>query len=180
MHEGAELELNFKPVRAVTLHGMLSVGDWYYTKDAGPASVFNSSQVVVATIPVAYLKGIKIGDAAQTTAALGADIDATSELRLGANATYYGNYYSNFNFANVTTPGRMPYKLPGWTMLNLNGSFKFKLAGLDASLIGNVFNVANIKYISDAFDASALGVASGVNVYYGLGRTFTTSLKVKF
>jgi outer membrane receptor protein involved in Fe transport len=170
----------FRPIKEINLHGMLSLGDWYYTNNAGPASVYNSSQQVVSTIPLAYLKGMKIGDAAQTQAALGIDIDLSSQFRIGGDAYYYGNYYSRFNFASVTSAGRVPYIIPDWTAINLNAVFKFKIAGLDASLIANVFNLMDTKYISDSFDSSALGAASGVSIYYGLGRTFTTGLKIKF
>jgi iron complex outermembrane receptor protein len=54
------------------------------------------------------------------------------------------------------------------------------MAGFDASLIATVDNLLNTKYISDAEDTYAQGLASNVNVYYGLGRVFTTGLKVKF
>ena len=180
MHQGAELELRAKPIRAVTLIGMLSLGDWYYTKNAGPANVYNSQQTLIATVPQVDLQGIKVGDAAQTTAALGIDIDVLPALRVGATSFFYGNYYSNFTAADVTTPGLEPYKIPDYTILNLNAIFKFKISGLDAQLIGNVFNLMNTKYISDALDAAASGQAQNVSVYYGLGRTFTTGLKIKF
>ncbi|HEY4325881.1 MAG TPA: TonB-dependent receptor [Mucilaginibacter sp.] len=180
LHQGAELELMYRPIKEVNLHGMLSLGDWYYTNNAGPASVYNSSQQVVSTIPVAYLKGMKKGDAPQTQGALGLDLDVLPQFRFGADAYYYGNYYSRFNFASVTAPGRTPYIIPSWTMFNLNAVFKFKIAGLDGSLIANVFNLMNTKYISDSFDASALGDPTLVSVYYGLGRTFTTGVKIKF
>ncbi|MFI5163586.1 MAG: TonB-dependent receptor, partial [Sphingobacteriales bacterium] len=180
MHEGAELELMFRPVKEIILHGMLSVGDWYYTNNAGPANVYNSTQAVVSTIPLAYLKDIKVGDAAQTTSSLGLDVNVTPEFKIGADALYYGNYYSRFNFASVTKAGSTPYIIPSWTTINLNAVLKFKLAGFDASLLANVMNVMNTKYIADSFDANASGLPANVSVYYGLGRTFTTGLKVKF
>jgi iron complex outermembrane receptor protein len=180
MHQGAELELRYQPIKAITLNGMFSYGDWYYTKNAGPATVFNDQHVQIATVSQVLIKGIKIGDAAQTTAAFGVDVNVLPDLKLGANYNFFGNYYSSFSYANITTPGVHPYKLPNYSTWDLNARFKFKLAGLDASLIGNVNNLLNTKFISDGFDASATGLASNLNVYYGLGRTFTTGIKVKF
>jgi len=180
MHEGAEVELYYKPIREITLHGSLSLGDWYYTNNAGPASLFNSSQQLVSTIPVAYLKGLKVADAPQTQGNLGIDLDLSPQIRIGANGFYNGNYYSRFNVTGVTAPGQTPYVIPNFTYFNLNGQFKFKLAGLDAALIANVMNLMNTKYISDSFDANATGDPSKVTVYYGLARTFTTGLKIKF
>jgi iron complex outermembrane receptor protein len=73
-----------------------------------------------------------------------------------------------------------PYKLPNYSIWNLNGVFRFKIAGLDAVIIGNVNNLLNTKYIADSYDANLTGNANNVLVYYGLGRTFVTSLKIKF
>jgi iron complex outermembrane receptor protein len=179
LYQGAELELKARPVKFITLTGMVSIQDNHYTNNPGPATVYDNSNAVVGTISKAYLQNIKIGDAAQTTAALGVDIDFSPQLRFGADY-YTGNYYSRFSFANITTPGLTPYKIPDFSVVNLNGSFKFKLAGLDAALIANVMNLMNTKYIADSFDAAASGDPSKVSVYYGLGRTFTTGLKIKF
>lgn len=180
MHQGAELELHYQPIKAITLNGMFSYGDWYYTKNTGPATVFNDQHEQIGSVKAALVKGVKVGDAAQTTAAFGLDINVLPDLRLGTNYNFFGNYYSSFSFANITVPGIHPYKLPNYSTWNLNAKFKFKLAGLDASLIGNVNNLLNTKFISDGFDASATGDPANLNVYYGLGRTFTTGIKVKF
>ncbi|WP_158796894.1 TonB-dependent receptor domain-containing protein [Pedobacter sp. L105] len=180
MHQGAELELKLRPVKDVTIGGMLSVGDWYYTKDAGPATVYNNQQQVVTTLNKVYLKDIKVGDAPQTTAALSLDVNVMPQLKLGANYFYTANYTSNFLFTNLTIPGLTPYKIPNNSLVNLNAVFRFKIAGLDASFIANVMNVFNRKYISDGYDANATGQAANINAYYGIGRTFTTGLKIKF
>ena len=180
MHQGAELELSYQPIKAIILHGMFSYGDWYYTKNAGPATVYNDQHQALNTVKEVLIKGIKVGDAAQTTAAFGLDIKVLPDLKLGTNYYFYGNYYSSFNFANITSPGVQPYKVPNYSLWDLNATFKFKIAGLDASLNGNVNNLLNTKYISDGYDASATGDPTKLSVYYGLLRTFTTGIKVKF
>ncbi|UOE52052.1 TonB-dependent receptor [Mucilaginibacter sp. SMC90] len=180
LHQGLELEMKLKPIKQITINGMLSYGDWHYTNDAGPSTVYNSQQQAVKTVNKVYLKDIKVGDAAQTTAALGADIDVLPDLTIGSNYFFYGNYYSQFNFANAGQPDMHPYKLPNYSIWNLNGVFRFKIAGLNASLIGNVNNLLNTKYIADSYDGNLTGNVNNVLVYYGLGRTFVTSLKIKF
>jgi hypothetical protein len=180
LHQGAELELTYKPVKAVTVGGMFSYGDWHYTSDAGPATVYNSQQQVVATVGKVFLKGLKVGDAGQTTAGFHLDIDVLPALRLGTNYSYIANYYSNFLFSNITKPNLTPYKLPNYSVWDVNGVFKFKIAGLNSYLIGNVINLLNTKFISDSFDTNATGIPANVNVYYGLGRTFTSTIKVNF
>lgn len=180
LHQGLELEMKLRPIKQVTINGMLSYGDWHYTNNAGPTTVYNSQQQAVKTVNTVFLKDIKVGDAAQTTAALGADIDILPDVTIGGNYFYYGNYYSDFNFANATSAGLMPYKLPNYSIWNVNGVFRFKIAGLDAVLIGNVNNLLNTKYIADSYDGNLKGNAASAFVYYGLGRTFVTSLKIKF
>ena len=180
LHQGVELELKAKPIKIITVNGFLSVGDWHYTQNAGPASLYNSQQQVIYTVKEVYLQNIKTGDAAQTTAGLGVDVDVTPSLKIGTNHYFYGNYYSNFLFTNITSPGLTPYKIPDFSIWNLNAVLKLKIAGFDAALTGNVFNVLNTKYISDSYDAAAANDPSKVSVYYGLVRTFTTGLRVKF
>lgn len=180
IHQGAELELVYKPIREITIRGMLSYGDWFYSKDAGPASVYDAQQRLITTVNKVYLKDVKVGDAAQTTASLSMDVQVLPQLKLGADYFYYGNYYSDFNFANATTAGLSPYKLPVYSLWNLNAALRFKIGGLDASLIGTVNNLLDTKFIADSYDAALTGNPASALVYFGLGRTFTTSLKIKF
>ncbi len=183
LHQGAELELKLRPIKDITIGGMLSVGDWHYTKDSGPAQVFNDQNVLIKSVSAVYLTNIKVGDAAQTTAAVLLDVNVLPQLKIGGTYNYYANYTSNFVFSNLTDATKVPYqpfKIPNYNLFDLNGVFRFKFAGLESSLIGNVNNVFNTKYIADALDSGATGLASAVNTYYGIGRTFTTTLKVKF
>lgn len=183
LHQGVELDMRYRPLKGVTVGGMLSIGDWYYTQDTGPVSVFNDQQVLVSTVNSAHIKGIKVGDAAQTTAALSLDFDVLPSLKLGANYNYYANYTANFvasNLTSATVTSYTPYKMPAYQLLDLNGVFRFKFGNLDGSFIGTVHNVFNTAYFSDSLDPLAAGSAAGVTVYYGLGRTFTTGVKIKF
>jgi iron complex outermembrane receptor protein len=180
MHQGAELELEWRPIKEILFHGMLSLGDYYYTKNAGPATVFNSQQQQIGSVAQVDLKDQKVGDAAQTTAGFGLDVNVLPQVKLGVTYNYYGNYSSYVPFQNFTSADLHPYMIPNYSLWSLIGVFKFKIAGLDASLNGTVNNLLNTKYIADATDSNAAGLASGVNVYYGLGRIFTTGLKVRF
>jgi hypothetical protein len=180
LHQGAELELRYKPIKAITIGGMLSVGDWHYTTNAGPATVYNDQQQAVTTVKKVFLSGLKVGDAAQTTAAFNIDLNILPQLKIGTDYNYYANYHSNFTFSNITAPGVTPYQLPNYSLWDMNAVFRFKIAGLDGSLIGTINNLLNTKYISDALDAYATGQPANLSVYYGLGRTFTTGVKIKF
>jgi iron complex outermembrane receptor protein len=180
IHQGVELELKYTPIKDVYIGGSASIGDFYYNKNAGPATELNAQGGVVGTVSQVFLKGMKVGDVAQTTAAGFAEFQLLKQLKVGVIYNYWGNYTSFVPFQNITSANLHPYVIPNFSTWDLNATFKFKMAGFDASLIGTVNNVLNTKYISDAEDVNASGLASNVNVYYGLGRTFTTGLKVKF
>ncbi len=180
LHQGAEIELKYRPVKEILIGGSLSIGDFHYTNNAGPVTVFNSQQQPVSTVSEVYLKGEKVGDAAQTTAAGFADFTIVPQLKIGVIYNYYANYTSYVPFQNYTSPNLHPYIIPTFSTWDLNAVFKFKMAGFNSELIATVNNLLNTKYIADSEDYNGKGLASGVDVYYGLGRIFTTGLKVKF
>lgn len=182
LHQGVEVDFRYKPIKIVTLSGMLSVGDWKYLNDIGPVTVNaqEGSQSPPPVISKVYLKGLKVGNQAQTTAALGLDVQVLPELKLGADYNYYGNYRADFNFYSYTKAGADPWKMPNYSLLNLNAVIKFKMANLNSSVFVNVNNVFDTKYISDAYDANGTSTAAGSTVFYGFGRTWTTGLKINF
>ena len=185
LHEGVEVDARYRPTRALTVRGMLSVGKWYYLTDAGPAQVTNDKGATT-TISELFIKGLNVGDAAQTTASLAFDYNITPKFKFGPVFNYYANYTAYFAPTNITAPGYVPYKVPNYSLFDLNAVYYFKFAGLDASFIGNVNNLFNTAYLSDAYDsngtafAPAQNTASTIGVFYGIGRTYTTTLKIKF
>jgi len=182
LHQGVELDFKYKPINILTILGMVSVGDWKYLDDIGPITVNaqEGSNLPAPSISKVYLKGLKVGNQAQTTAALGLDIQVLPELKLGADYNYYGNYMADFNFYSYTKAGANPWKMPDYGLLNLNATIKFKMANLKSSLFVNVNNVFDTEYISDAYDANGTSTAAGSTVFYGFGRTWTTGLKINF
>jgi iron complex outermembrane recepter protein len=185
MHQGAELELKYRPIKEIILGGTLSLGDWYYSSNSGPAAAYDNTGALVvgSSRPSVPIKGLKLGDAAQTTAAVIADFYVLPQLKVGSIFNYWGNYTAYVPFTDIPSANIQPYKIPDYATWDLNASLKFKMAGFDAILSGTVNNLLNTKFISDASDDGPKGVfgqASTVGVYYGLGRTFTTGLKIKF
>jgi len=180
MHQGAEFELRWRPVKEITLGGMLSLGDYYYTKNAGPVNVYDNTHTVVSQVDEIFLKNEKVTDIAQTLAAGFAEVNVVPQLKIGVTYNYYGNYTAYVPFQNYGSAGLHPYILPNYSNWDLNGAYKFKMAGFDAELIGTVNNLLNSKYIQDAGDYNVTGDPSKLSVYYNLERRFTTTLKVRF
>ncbi|MGN6395000.1 MAG: TonB-dependent receptor [Mucilaginibacter sp.] len=201
LHQGVELDAKFRPVKGVTLSGSLSVGDFHYTANTGPTQVTTDAGKSF-TQDALLLKGLKIGEfgtantSAQTTGALGLDIQVLPQVKIGANYNYYGRYFASFDPSKLTTSQQntagVPfsnYQLPSFSTADLNIVYRFKFAGLDAAFIANVYNVFNTVYVADAFETAipnspaAYSFATRTNnlgVWYGSPRTVMTTLKINF
>ncbi len=179
IHKGLEAELQYKPFRTLTVHAMGSLGDWRWANDV-VADIYDEQQNLIGTVAV-YAKGIHVGDAAQTTAALSMDWEALPKLWVSADWTYYDRLYAYFDVENRTDPNDRSdaWELPSYNLLDLGAKYKFKLGGFDATLYGKVNNALNTTYISDALDGNDHDAMSSY-VFFGFGRTWTLSLKVHF
>jgi iron complex outermembrane recepter protein len=199
LHQGIELDMKYRPVKDVTLSGMLSVNDFHYTDDTGPAQITSDKPGSTPTnVPALLLKGLKIGEfgsastSAQTTAALGLDVNIMPKVKVGANYNYYVRYYASFDPTKVTSTAHFDtnpyvnYQVPNFSTMDLNVVYRFKFAGLDASFIGNVYNLLNTAYLADAYELNPtinqdyVTRTNALGVWYGTGRTFTTTFKIKF
>lgn len=184
LHQGVELDLDYKPTSNLRIRGMVSVGDWRWLNNLEGVDVFDEQQNKLGSIQKMYMEDLKVGDAAQTTAALGVDYDVFEELRIGADFTYANDYYADFDPTNLNKPNLTPWEAPAYGLLDVNAVFKFKIAGVEARLYGNVNNVLDTEYISDAQAAfnpeTGVSNANNTRVFYGIGRTWTTGLKINF
>ncbi|GAA4313951.1 TonB-dependent receptor [Nibribacter koreensis] len=189
LHQGVEVDFRYEPINRVTLTGMLSVGDWTWLNDIDQVEVFDQNQTRVGTVGPVTMAGLKVGDAPQTTAALGLNFNLTDDFKVGADYNYYANFHSDFNPINLpANRGNRPWEVPNYSLLDLSAVFKFKFAGLNASVIGNVNNVFDTEYISDALanytqanrDEPFVSNANNSWVYFGTGRSWTTTLRINF
>jgi len=187
LHQGVEFDFKYTPIHGVTINGMLSVGDWKWASNVEEATVFdvNGQALQNGKIGPVYTKGIRVGDQPQTTAALGASINLTPDLKIGADYNYFARFYSSFQPTALTRENFKPWQVPSYSLVDVNAVFRFKFSGVQSSIFANVNNLLDTDYISDAnaqFD-SARNYTSDVNnaqVYYGIGRTWTVGLKVNF
>lgn len=180
MHQGGELELTYRPVQGILVGGTATVGDYYYTSNAGPVNILNNQGKVVSTVSEVYLKKEKIGDIPQNMFSAFTDIKIVPSLKVGARVVYYTDYTSYVPFQNYTSPDQHPYVVPNYAIWSMNAVYKFKMAGFDAELIGNVNNLLNSKIMTDIEDYTGKGDVSQLEAYWLNQRTFTTTLKIRF
>ncbi len=205
LHQGVELDFTFRPVRNLTIAGMFSLGDWTMQKDGVLGYMYNQNGQAVdknlAVVPAGSeehakllmnTKGVRIGNAAQTTAALGINYDIFKGLRIGIDGNFYGRNYADYDVAGLINTGSLngdpvnvsqPWRMPSAYTFDAHISYRFKIGKLDASWIANCNNVLNEKYITDATDNGARTGGHGwedATVFYGFGRTWSMSMRVRF
>lgn len=181
-HMGVEMDLRYQLTDDVTLTGMASVGDWQWVSDGvGNGVNMDDKEDLSEEKMNVYLDGLKVGDAAQTTAAFGVDYQVFDNIKLGINYNYYGNLYSYFKVSDRTSASdrNQSWKMPEYGLLDLNVKFDFEIAGLKSTLYGNVMNILNTQYLSDATDGVDHDWRSAYG-YYGFGRTGSMRLKIRF
>ncbi len=190
LHQGIEVDFIYQPIPDFKLTGMLSLGDWTWQNNLQDVGVFDEGNPTPIATVDAFIAGIHVGDAAQTTAALGVSYNLLPNLTLGADFNYYDNLYADFDPTDRSDPsseGIDAWKAPSYGLLDFNIKYDFDLAGLDASFIGNVFNIGNVEYVADAQDGGSVvsdvyqaGTALNSLVFYGFGTTWTAGVKVRF
>lgn len=178
LHQGVEVDFTIKPVAKLVINGMVSIGDWRWTSNVMAYTTNEAGEKVDSAY--VYAKKLHVGDAAQTTAYLGIDYEVLPKFKVGFDYNYYNNLYAYFDVNNRSKPGAPDaWKMPSYQLVNFNLKYDFKLGGLNATLLGNVDNLFNVEYISDANDG-ANHDCTDATVYYGFGRTWSASLKIRF
>ena len=181
-HVGAEIEFEWKPIRALSIRGMASIGNWEY-KDDFLATGFNldnnSDQVEDLNI---YAKGLKVGDAAQTTVSLGASYEIIDGLKVYADYYQADNLYADFALDEddqFLSPGGQVLELPSYTLVDAGLSYAFKLENdMGITLRFNMNNVLDEWYISE-LDSNGASVMESRG-FVGFGRTWNGGVKFTF
>jgi outer membrane cobalamin receptor len=179
LHKGVELEIQFNPASKLFITGMVSLGDWVWQNDVN-FKIFDDKQVFVDDYN-AYIKGVHVGNSAQHTAFLGIDYDVFQSIKIGANVNYFGKHFAEFNPTNrkKNEDNVDSWRLPDATTVDFNVRWKFNVGDFDATLYGNIDNLFDKEYISDATDGSKHDMNTAL-VYYGFGRTWSAGIRINF
>jgi outer membrane receptor for ferric coprogen and ferric-rhodotorulic acid len=206
VHSGFEFEGSSNITERLKITGMFSYGIWEYKGNA-TVNAYNQADntpVVGYTAATVYMDKVKVGDAAQLTASLGASYEVLTRVTIDANYNFNDKLYAGLNPVNFTS-----LELPSYGLMDAGFSYKMltgknKDKSLNFRL--NVNNVFNEIYIAEArtntFADDNLPVASGqpagskgtyasngmlydgvanVNtVFFGFGRTWNFTLRYDF
>ncbi len=180
LHQGIEVDFVYRPITKLSLTGMVSLGDWKWTNNVENAQVYDDANNPVGNPINIFIDGFKVGDAAQTTMALGLNYEVFDRTRLLLDYNYYANYYADFEPTGRTSEGiPQSWKAPSYGLFDAGISYGFNMGGFEATLIGRMNNVFNTDYIADALDGGNHDALSAL-VWYGFGRTFNLGAKFSF
>lgn len=181
LHQGAEIELNYNPLPKLRIRGSASVGDWRWQNDLIDVPLFDGN-TQVGSVDL-YIADVKVGDAAQTTAAFGADYELFDGFSVNGDFTYADNLYARFDplqRGDAPAPGEtnpQALEVPAFGLFDFGFRYSFPIGNMNASLNGRLNNAFDTQYVADALDSDSMQDA---RVYHGFGRTWTMTLRFKF
>jgi outer membrane receptor for Fe3+-dicitrate len=188
VHMGLELDFLWRALDNLTINGMASFGDWKYEGDAD-ASLFDESQNLVGTATL-FLDGVKVGDAAQVTAALGADYTFFKNFRAGLNWRLASSLYADIDVTDfVTEDNDGSLELPSFNLFDARLAYNWNWKnGNSLEFSVNINNLFDELYISesdtnihaDAGDDTWKGVNTSNRVFFGWGRSWNTAIRFRF
>jgi outer membrane receptor for Fe3+-dicitrate len=195
IHQGIEVDFVYRATDNLTLTGMASLGDWIWENNIENVRIFDEEQEEISGSPVnLHIADLKVGDAAQTTMALGASYKFGSNTRLTVDYNYFADLYSDFNPSDrgvdstlpqaeidaiLATDAIQPWEVPAYGVFDTAISHSFPFGKFNATLIARMNNVFDTNYVADALDGSDSSAQTAL-VYYGFGRTFSVGATIKF
>lgn len=176
IHQGVELDFIYKATDKLNLTGMVSLGDWRWGNNVTDVQILDEDQNLIETVDL-YIEDLHVGDAAQTTLALGVNYKLTPKTKLIIDYNYFGNLYADFDPSDRDDPNSPDaWKLPDYGLFDAVISHGFDFGPFEANLVARINNVFDTEYVTDAFD----GTSSTALVYFGTGRTFSIGAKLNF
>ena len=210
VHSGIEFEGNAPITDKLRINAMFSYGIWEYKGNATSNAywIADNTPVPGYTAATLYLDKVKVGDAAQMTASLGASYEVLPRVTFDASYLYSDNLYAGISPLNFTTEvNKGSLELPSFGLTDAGFSYKMlvgKNKDKSVNFRVNVYNVFDETYIAESRQnifaddvktaatpttpaityeqAGAVwnGVATANQVFFGFGRTWNFSLRYDF
>ena len=195
IHKGLEIDFVYKPSDKVSFTGMASFGDWTWDNNVENVRVFDEDQDEIDDSPVnIHIAGLKVADAAQTTMALGMNLELMPKTNLIIDYNYFANLYADFDpvdrslspdltdqeiAAIFATEALQTWKLPDYGTVDLILRHGFKIGDFDTTLTARMYNVFDTNYIGDAQDGGTHDETTAL-VWFANGRTFNLGMQFNF
>lgn len=192
LHQGFELEFNYRPIKLVGIGGVASFAKWEYLNDvSAQVKTYDDGDYNTYDLNL-YTADLKVGDAPQTQFVAWLDIFPLDGLKLQLIFRHNSNHYADFNPAgrDDETDRAQVWKTPSYSVLDLHANYQLPLKGkLGVNIFVHAFNVLDTFYVQDAVDNSAYNgyygydnryshTANSAEVFLGLPFNFNMGVKV--
>ncbi|MDI1316776.1 TonB-dependent receptor [Flavobacterium sp.] len=152
IHMGAELDFNYKPVTKLSINGMVSVGNWKYGSDVTANYQDDNNNVITnpsgdAFVEKLYINGIKVGDAAQTTASIGATYEILTRFKIDGNYRYIDQLFASIDptsFKTQSANDKGSLLLPAYGLMDAGFSYKMLVGKDNTNSVNFRFNMNNV------------------------------------
>lgn len=167
IHQGVEVEADFRITDYLNVKGAFSWGDWFYKGNA-EGNLYNDANELIdskgnvvanaadAGSVVLFLDDVKVGDSAQKTASVGVTVKPIKNLKFDADWRFVDNLYANLNvaqFSDKKIADKGALKLPSYNLFDLGLSYHFQLTEKQKlTLAAHVNNLFDTYYIAESFD----------------------------
>ena len=193
LHYGAEVDFAWNLTNQITLEGMFSYGDWTWNS-AETIQPFNSAQFGFDTTKIRFdATGVHVGDAAQSTFAGSIRYGFLKSGYVKVKYTFFDRNYSDFDPISLRVDEddenfepRDSWVMPSYGLMSVHLGYSFRFESSILYLKGNIFNLLNTMFISDArnnnnFDETQNNFnAQSASVFFGQGIRFNFSLGFQF
>ena len=176
VHKGLELDATYKPNTRWMIRGYATLGDWVYDGST-PVRINNDDTNSLVETKNIDLKDVKVGQAPQTSAGLGANFIAIPEkLSVSLDWNYYTDLYGfvdveDVALASLNNETYQSEELNSYSLFDLGASYNLDLGGQRFVITGNMYNVLDHEYISQK---------DNYGYFYGNGTTWNFSVKYRF
>ncbi|MCV9927754.1 TonB-dependent receptor [Flavobacterium sp. LS1R49] len=212
VHSGVEVEMNSNITDKLKVNGMFSYGIWEYKGNATVNAYYQADNTPVPGYVgnIAYMDKVKVGDAAQLTASLGASYEVVTRVSVDANYNFNDKLYAGINPINFSSPdNKGSLQLPSYGTMDAGFSYKMLVGKNKDNSVNfrlNVNNVLDKTYIAESrtntfaddnlpvsgtqpigskgtYASNGMlynGVATTNQVFFGFGRTWNFTLRYDF
>ncbi len=195
-HMGVEIDFIYKVLHNLDFQGTASFGDWIWDSEVKDLQFYldEGDNAPINKVIDFDARGIHVGDAAQVQLGSSIRYEPIDGLYLNFRQTYFTKYYSSFTPEAITdAEGNVhdSWKMPGFNLFDLHAGYGFRLKSakrLRFDLRFSMLNALNTTYIWDATNNDPYSPysefqsfdARSATVFFGMGRRFSTSLRITF
>ncbi len=181
LHRGVEMDFACEVIpKKLKWEGLLSVGDWIWKTDSSTLILADELANIPENLQFSA-NGVHVGDAAQFQAGTSIRVEPIKGLYGNLKWTYFGKNFADFDPSRLTggNADRESWQLPDYYLVDFHAGYRFKVKETKFSISGSILNLLNNTYISDASTRAGFDLDQ-IEVFFGAGRRFSSSLSITF